>query len=1221
MILGISWCAPAPAPKPALAVVSEIKTPASTAKLSHIIAPIAPPLARIAYATPILPQISPYALAYSAPLGLAAAPSSYSISEHGMKEWVILLASLAVQTLATQVIYETSSSAQSSASSSNQQKWSTYLGQDLMASANTPEQESFHPLSFSAEDQRQEETQQYSPNIQTSQSTVADALESQESVDAVVDNILVSNRHGRNLEGFDEVYSDPDIKNALQLGNDTIARAYIKDKLCNLGLMNCENLEGRRPFYSPHRDIHPHDIIYAQPVTIKPVGRPLPAVAIKRPYGSAKPVPLPPGFGHGPGHSGPGFIGGPPPPFGRPPPSFSGPSYGPTFSKPPSSYPGLYPGFKKPGPIYGSKPIYEASLDTESDYEDKFIDKKQVIVQPSSTVQQHVHHHYHHGDDTKLGAAGISSGPIIGPGPIGNNAFNNYGYGGGNTYTGSLNEFDEDYKKAFKVKLPSASNSLGSASSAINNYADRYPSYEKPKRDSVLGGFNKGSFVNGQQSGKQFQSGLGGLGSSSQFGGSNFAGNNFAGNNFAGISSGNGLGSGFDNGLSSSNYEDCVCVPYDQCATIDQVGRKEDLYLAIDPRSLGKDIEADTVEVVITDGNGTMNVIRVPKGVNETEQAEETQKENLQVDLAKAKSTEEKPSEEAEKRSKRETKRETSDSKAEQAQGRRIVDNLDTSKLNVKPTWGVSFGLPQSAGSYPINPYGGGALVNPYPGYGAGGQGLNLGLVSVNPLVAVQVTKDEYGEKVVKPFVNLHVTPNHGLVNKIGNILSYKKQALLGHHGPYGHYAPHYYPPGPPYHEKPIFIEKPIHHYPSKPHYPSFGGHGYYEKPQHHIHHHNHHGYYEKPHYHHHEPSYSAYDDYDYSDDYSDYPNDYYSRNARTNITAAREPISKARSTLIDNKGTSNKVAFRDRKKRDVKPVVEIPQERQFGRPPVCGPRHVCCRRNQILNSRPKYNQCGVRNTQGINGRIKTPVYVDGDSEFGEYPWQVAILKKDPNESVYVCGGTLISSRHIITAAHCVKTHAGRDLRARLGEWDVNHDVEFYPYIERDIVSVHVHPEFYAGTLYNDIAILKLDHDVDFEKNPHISPACLPDKHDDFTGTRCWTTGWGKDAFGDFGKYQNILKEVDVPVVSNQVCEHQMKRTRLGSSFNLHPGFICAGGEEGKDACKGDGGGPMVCERNGRWQLSGVVSWGIGCGQPGVPGVYARVSYYLDWIRQVLGEY
>ncbi|XP_049824781.1 phenoloxidase-activating factor 2-like [Aethina tumida] len=227
-------------------------------------------------------------------------------------------------------------------------------------------------------------------------------------------------------------------------------------------------------------------------------------------------------------------------------------------------------------------------------------------------------------------------------------------------------------------------------------------------------------------------------------------------------------------------------------------------------------------------------------------------------------------------------------------------------------------------------------------------------------------------------------------------------------------------------------------------------------------------------------------------------------------------------------------------------------------------------------------------------------------------------LKERSKESVYVCGGTLVDSLHIITAAHCVKSYTPHDLRVRLGEWDVNHDVEFYPYIERDVSLVQVHPEFYAGTLYNDLAVLRMDKPVDWTKHPHISPACLPNPHDDYTtGTRCWTTGWGKDAFGDFGKYQNILKEVDVPIINHGICERQMKQTRLGYDFQLHPGFICAGGEEGEDACKGDGGGPMVCERGGTWQVVGVVSWAIGCGQPSVPGVYVKVAHYLDWIRQI----
>lgn len=141
---------------------------------------------------------------------------------------------------------------------------------------------------------------------------------------------------------------------------------------------------------------------------------------------------------------------------------------------------------------------------------------------------------------------------------------------------------------------------------------------------------------------------------------------------------------------------------------------------------------------------------------------------------------------------------------------------------SVKPTFGISFGLPhQGGGGYPINLHGPNPLVNPYGG-SVGSAGINLGLVSVNPLVSVQIEKDDYGQKVVKPFVNLHVTPNDYLVHKLENLLAYKKDAIYNnhehfhhHHGPYKHHhhhhrKPHYFH-GPP---KPHFISKPVYHSP-----------------------------------------------------------------------------------------------------------------------------------------------------------------------------------------------------------------------------------------------------------------------------------------------------------------------------------------------------------------------------------------------------------------------
>ena len=113
--------------------------------------------------------------------------------------------------------------------------------------------------------------------------------------------------------------------------------------------------------------------------------------------------------------------------------------------------------------------------------------------------------------------------------------------------------------------------------------------------------------------------------------------------------------------------------------------------------------------------------------------------------------------------------------------------------------------------------------------------------------------------------------------------------------------------------------------------------------------------------------------------------------------------------------------------------VVEARQLGGYGgSPSTCGPRQVCCRAPQASNyqaSTYAAGTCGRRNPLGVTGRIKTLPYVDGDAEFGEYPWQVAILRKEGADNVYVCGGTLVGQSHVVTAAHCLKGSVDKQRR------------------------------------------------------------------------------------------------------------------------------------------------------------------------------------------------
>ena len=93
----------------------------------------------------------------------------------------------------------------------------------------------------------------------------------------------------------------------------------------------------------------------------------------------------------------------------------------------------------------------------------------------------------------------------------------------------------------------------------------------------------------------------------------------------------------------------------------------------------------------------------------------------------------------------------------------------------------------------------------------------------------------------------------------------------------------------------------------------------------------------------------------------------------------------------------------------------------------------------------------------------------------------------------------------------------------------------------------------------------------------------------------------------------NVLREVDVPTISNEQCK------ALG--FSVNESMVCAGGIEGKDSCQGDSGGPLFVNKDGNPIVFGVVSWGRGCARAGLPGIYARISPARSWIDSTVKSF
>ncbi|XP_063911851.1 phenoloxidase-activating enzyme 1-like isoform X3 [Zophobas morio] len=267
----------------------------------------------------------------------------------------------------------------------------------------------------------------------------------------------------------------------------------------------------------------------------------------------------------------------------------------------------------------------------------------------------------------------------------------------------------------------------------------------------------------------------------------------------------------------------------------------------------------------------------------------------------------------------------------------------------------------------------------------------------------------------------------------------------------------------------------------------------------------------------------------------------------------------------------------------------------------------------------PFPKSCGRQNLT-----IRSRILGGKEATLGEFPWLARLIhKNNAGNRIFGCTGFLISSKFVLTAAHCLLSENNQFLgpvfEVHLGEHNTKTKIdcnaknttcadkvqilrvnEIIPHPSYSMTSKHHH---------HDIGLIYLKKGV--KLTSYVSPICLIDKLE-FEPFEYWLSGWGST---ETENVSPVKMKVSVPPYPHHNCTKKYGQLHV----KIIDKQLCAGGKKNKDSCAGDSGGPLMLVVNGtHWFAAGVVSYGMGCGRQDWPAIYTNITSYSGWIKSTM---